>query len=101
MRELERFLSLCVEADATDLHLSTGATPRLRVHGELRPIEGEGALDGELLERMARSLMNDRQAGTFRDKLALDLYYMKYRSTTMDLLILWHTVKTVVLFRGV
>jgi twitching motility protein PilT len=73
MQELGRLLSLCVEADATDLHLSSGATPRVRVHGELRPIEEEGALDAELLERMARSLMNDRQARTFRDKLALDL----------------------------
>ncbi len=35
------------------------------------------------------------------DKLALDLYYMKYRSLTMDLLILWKTLKTVVLLRGV
>jgi sugar transferase (PEP-CTERM system associated) len=37
----------------------------------------------------------------FEEKLALDLYYMKYRSTSMDLLILWKTAKTVLLFRGV
>ena len=37
----------------------------------------------------------------FEEKLALDLYYMKYRSLTMDLLILWKTAKTVVLFHGV
>jgi len=37
----------------------------------------------------------------FEDKLALDLYYMKRRSLLMDLLILWHTVKTVILLRGV
>lgn len=36
----------------------------------------------------------------FEEKLALDLYYMKFRSLPMDLLILWHTVKTVVLLRG-
>ncbi len=36
----------------------------------------------------------------WEDKLALDLYYMKYRSFTMDLLILWNTVKTLVLLRG-
>jgi exopolysaccharide biosynthesis polyprenyl glycosylphosphotransferase len=34
------------------------------------------------------------------EKLALDLYYMKYRSVTMDLLILWKTAKTVVLLHG-
>jgi lipopolysaccharide/colanic/teichoic acid biosynthesis glycosyltransferase len=37
----------------------------------------------------------------FEEKLALDLFYMKWRSVAMDLLILWQTVKTVVLFRGV
>ena len=38
---------------------------------------------------------------TGEDKLALDLYYMKYRSLSMDLLILWTTVKTVLLMSGV
>jgi len=37
----------------------------------------------------------------FEEKLALDFYYMKYRSIPMDLLILWKTAKTVVLFHGV
>ncbi len=36
----------------------------------------------------------------FEHKLALDLYYMKYRSLVMDLLILWKTAKTVVLLHG-
>ena len=37
----------------------------------------------------------------FEEKLALDLYYMKYRSFGMDLMILWRTVKTVVLLEGI
>jgi sugar transferase (PEP-CTERM system associated) len=37
----------------------------------------------------------------FEEKLALDIYYMKHRSTLMDLLILWKTAKTVVLMSGV
>jgi exopolysaccharide biosynthesis polyprenyl glycosylphosphotransferase len=36
----------------------------------------------------------------YEDKIALDLYYLKYRSLTMDLLILWKTLKTVVLLSG-
>jgi exopolysaccharide biosynthesis polyprenyl glycosylphosphotransferase len=35
------------------------------------------------------------------EKLALDFYYLKYRSFLMDLLILWKTVKTVVQLKGV
>jgi exopolysaccharide biosynthesis polyprenyl glycosylphosphotransferase len=37
----------------------------------------------------------------FEEKLALDVYYMKYRSTAMDLLILWKTAKTMLLMSGV
>ena len=37
----------------------------------------------------------------FEEKLALDLYYMKYRSFMMDLLILWKTAKTMILLNGV
>ena len=48
---------------------------------------------GELCHRL-------EMAG-FEDKLAHDLYYMKYRSLMMDLLILWKTAKTVVLLHGV
>ena len=36
----------------------------------------------------------------FAEKLSYDLYYMKYRSVGMNLLIIWQTVKTVVLLRG-
>jgi exopolysaccharide biosynthesis polyprenyl glycosylphosphotransferase len=37
---------------------------------------------------------------SFEQKLSLDLFYLKYRSLSFDLLILWSTIKTVVLFRG-
>ncbi len=37
----------------------------------------------------------------WEEKLALDLYYLKYRSVLMDLLILWNTLKTVVRMEGV
>jgi exopolysaccharide biosynthesis polyprenyl glycosylphosphotransferase len=37
----------------------------------------------------------------WEDKLALDLYYLKHRSLSMDLMILWKTLQTVVLLRGV
>jgi len=37
----------------------------------------------------------------FEEKLAFDIYYMKHRSTVMDLLILWKTAKTMLLMSGV
>jgi exopolysaccharide biosynthesis polyprenyl glycosylphosphotransferase len=41
------------------------------------------------------------EVGGFEEKLALDIYYMKYRSTVMDLLILWKTAKTMLMMSGV
>jgi exopolysaccharide biosynthesis polyprenyl glycosylphosphotransferase len=41
------------------------------------------------------------EVAEFEEKLALDIYYMKYRSTAMDLLILWKTAKTMLLMSGV
>jgi exopolysaccharide biosynthesis polyprenyl glycosylphosphotransferase len=35
------------------------------------------------------------------EKLAYDLYYLKHRSLIVDFLILWKTIKTVILFQGV
>lgn len=37
----------------------------------------------------------------FEEKLALDLYYLKYRSFGMDLLVLWRTLKTLVTLQGI
>lgn len=37
----------------------------------------------------------------FEEKLALDLFYLKYGSVSMDLLILWDTARTVVLLEGI
>jgi twitching motility protein PilT len=68
-----RLLSLCSGAKATDLHLSAGSAPRLRIDGELRPIEGEPPLRPDELEEMARTLMNERQQALFEEKLTLDL----------------------------
>ncbi|MHC4847522.1 MAG: type IV pilus twitching motility protein PilT [Planctomycetota bacterium] len=73
MQELDRFLHLCARSQATDLHLSAGTTPRLRIHGELRPIEGERALARDEVAAMAHSLMNDRQRDAFDSSWTLDV----------------------------
>jgi exopolysaccharide biosynthesis polyprenyl glycosylphosphotransferase len=41
------------------------------------------------------------EIGAFEEKMALDLYYMKYRSVTMDFLILWKTFRTLIMLEGV
>ena len=53
----------------------------------------------EVLERwLGAPYVN--QLDEFEKKVALDLFYLKYRSLGMDLLIVWRTIKTVAFFRG-
>jgi len=50
---VEKFLLRMLEMGASDLHLSTGAPPHVRIHGEMRPFPGEEPLEaGPLLDRL-------------------------------------------------
>ena len=57
--DLERLLTLCVEQDASDLHLSEGLPPYLRTQGPLQPIEGEGEIETGTITDMVRGLAPD------------------------------------------
>jgi len=46
---INRMLRLMVELDASDLHLSTGVVPMVRLHGEMQPLEERGPLEEEEL----------------------------------------------------
>ena len=45
------------DADGTDLMLTSGSAPRMRVGGRLRPIEGQATLTGEAVEGLLRELI--------------------------------------------
>jgi twitching motility protein PilT len=70
MREL---LTMAKETGASDLHLSVGAPPVLRVDGEL-VAQGE-VLSPDAAERLARSLMTDAQWEAFQAAGEIDFSY--------------------------
>ena len=37
---IEELLKMMVATDASDLHIKAGSPPGLRIHGELKPIDG-------------------------------------------------------------
>ncbi|MCC6737832.1 MAG: PilT/PilU family type 4a pilus ATPase [Planctomycetia bacterium] len=61
---LDELLAECVKLDASDLHLAPGMPPIFRVHGELLPREGSGALSAGDTEAISKELM--RWSGTKR-----------------------------------
>jgi len=67
MREL-------VEKEGSDLHITAGSPPRIRVHGKLLPTEHD-VLDPERTQRMIYSILNTDQIARFEQNLELDLSF--------------------------
>ena len=52
MRTVNELLKGMLEEKGSDLHLMTGQAPRIRVHGELEPIEGEPVSEKAMLRML-------------------------------------------------
>ncbi|WNB87376.1 type IV pilus twitching motility protein PilT [Cellulomonas sp. ATA003] len=73
--DLDTALRATIAAGASDLHLSAGAPPMLRVDGTLRPLEGHGPLSGTSLQRSVYAALTQRQRERFEAELELDFAY--------------------------
>ena len=63
-----------VERGSSDLHITAGSAPRIRVDGILLPTEHE-ILDGEGSQRIIYSILDNEQIGRFEKDLELDLSF--------------------------
>ncbi|HEX2294356.1 MAG TPA: PilT/PilU family type 4a pilus ATPase [Actinomycetota bacterium] len=73
--DLAAFLMAVLDNDASDLHLTAGVPPMIRVHGEMRPVKGYRTLFAKDLQEMIYSILTQRQREIFEDKLELDISY--------------------------
>jgi twitching motility protein PilT len=69
---LNDLLSEMVELGASDLHLSAGLPPCIRVDGQIRAMEGYEALNPSELRRMVYAILTQRQREKFEENLELD-----------------------------
>ncbi|HUT33701.1 MAG TPA: PilT/PilU family type 4a pilus ATPase, partial [Planctomycetota bacterium] len=72
--ELLPLLSFMHKQGASDLHLSTGAPPILRVHGEMKRTTA-AALSAEDLLPMLHSIMSDAQRREYAENLEVDFAF--------------------------
>jgi len=72
---VQELLSRVLEFDASDLHVTAGAHPMLRVHGDLLPLEDYPLLDPETIRRMVYAILTQKQRERFEQNLELDLSY--------------------------
>lgn len=74
MKELEKLLRKIVEEGASDLHLTVGTPPQMRVDEVLMPI-GETALNPEKSKEIIYSILSEAQIKKFERDKELDLSF--------------------------
>ncbi len=72
---LPDLLKRMTELGGSDLHLTTKSPPQVRVHGELRPIDGFPVMTSEETKRLAYSVLTDQQKHRFEETLELDFSF--------------------------
>jgi twitching motility protein PilT len=72
---LADFLIAVIETDASDLHLTGGLPPMVRIHGELEPIPGFRRLLPKDLQELIYSMLTQKQREQFEENLELDISY--------------------------
>ena len=74
MLTIPALLRFAVEQRASDLHVSAGEAPMLRIDGEMVRVDAP-ALSKEDTHRLIFDVMNDAQRRTFQDKLEVDFAF--------------------------
>ncbi|MGD0237750.1 MAG: type IV pilus twitching motility protein PilT [Syntrophorhabdales bacterium] len=69
--DVSELLIFAVENRASDVHLSAGEPPMIRIHGEMRKVEVP-PLNEETIHRMIYDILNDEQRKMFEEFLELD-----------------------------
>jgi twitching motility protein PilT len=72
---LDELLVKVLERNASDLHLTTGTKPMIRLHGELRPLEEYPELAPPMIQRVMYSAITQKQREKFEEELELDFAY--------------------------
>ncbi len=73
--QLKKLLELAIKEGASDLHLSVGYPPTLRIDGQLFSLPGEKKLSPEESQGLAFALMTPSQRERFLQKKEIDFSY--------------------------
>ncbi len=74
MAEIDKLFRLMVEKNSSDMHLSAGAPPYLRVHGDMVPID-HPPLNNDSIQSLVFEILNEKQKRLFVENWELDCSY--------------------------
>ena len=72
--DITQLLAFSVKNKASDLHLSAGLPPMIRVHGDVRRLNVD-ALDHKTVHAMVYDIMNDSQRKAYEEFLEIDFSF--------------------------
>ncbi len=72
--KIQQLFKLMVDSNASDLHITSGTSPGLRVHGEIIKVK-TAALSGEDTKRLIYQILTEDQKNEFEKKLELDFSF--------------------------
>src|SRR5438552_2623952 len=72
---VQELLTHVLTMDASDLHLTVGAKPTVRIHGDLRPLDQYDILEPDQVRRMVYAILTQRQRERLEQDLELDMSY--------------------------
>ena len=72
---LSELLPKLSELGGSDLHITTGSPPQIRVDGHLRPLETYRVLTSADTKQLAYSVLTDAQKHRFEENLELDFSF--------------------------
>ncbi len=68
---IQQLLGYALESGASDLHLSSGSIPMVRIHGEMKKLQ-LSEMNDEVMHTILNEILNDNQKKTFKEKLEID-----------------------------
>ena len=73
--DIQKLLALCIREDGSDLHLSVGIRPRIRVHGRMRDVQIPEPLTADDTMEMMKAIAPQRNLLEFKEKGTTDFAY--------------------------
>lgn len=74
-QELEELLRAVIDRGSSDLHISVGRRPTLRIDGKLVQIEGKDVVDDTFAEAFVTEILKEDQRARFLENKELDFSY--------------------------
>ena len=70
--KLNAYLRKMIEVGASDLHMTSGMPPLVRLHGEMKPLDGDIALSNETLSEILLEVIPEQNAEQFQNNWDTD-----------------------------